>query len=298
MAGSGVTVYRPGRGGGSAARVRRPAEPGPRGPGPSAGTVLAVPRRRGRARREWSDVPGVQRGVRVIRGYDLRGAGAVVGAVAGGETAIRGVRGRHADRGALEPVRDLPPVAGRVRAGRAGVRGLQRERQSLGGTDRGPAADVFRLGKSGGCGVSFLLGREISPAEQPALLEALEGAVRERTRLRPDIGLVLGSGLGGPGRCDGAGCRDPIRRSARLAAGDCARPRRPAVFGRLAGVPVVVQQGRFHLYEGHSAGFRGAARASHGAAGARAVVLTNAAGGVNPGIRAPARSWSSPTTST
>ena len=58
------------------------------------------------------------------------------------------------------------------------------------------------------------------------------------------------------------------------------------LFGHLSGVPVVVQQGRFHLYEGHSAGFVVQLVLLMGRLGAETVVLTNAAGGVNPGFGA------------
>ena len=79
--------------------------------------------------------------------------------------------------------------------------------------------------------------------------------MRAHTTLRPKIGLVLGSGLGG--------LADAVSVEVAVPFGDL--PGWPAatapghagrlLFGRLRGVPVVVQQGRFHLYEGHSAGF-------------------------------------------
>ncbi|TMB71997.1 MAG: purine-nucleoside phosphorylase, partial [Chloroflexi bacterium] len=37
----------------------------------------------------------------------------------------------------------------------------------------------------------------IPPIDQPARLDALEAAVRARTDLVPEVGIVLGSGLGG-----------------------------------------------------------------------------------------------------
>ena len=37
----------------------------------------------------------------------------------------------------------------------------------------------------------------IQPIDQPARLAALEAAVRARTALVPEVGIVLGSGLGG-----------------------------------------------------------------------------------------------------
>jgi purine-nucleoside phosphorylase len=129
---------------------------------------------------------------------------------------------------------------------------------------------------------SFILGREIPPADQPALLAALEGAVQERTSLRPHVGLVLGSGLGR--------LADALELEASIAFEelpgwpDATAPGHAGrlLFGRMSGVPVVVQQGRFHLYEGHSAGFVVQPVLLMGRLGARAVVLTNAAGGVNP----------------
>jgi purine-nucleoside phosphorylase len=133
---------------------------------------------------------------------------------------------------------------------------------------------------------AFVLGREIPPADQPALLDALERAVRERTGLRPQVGLVLGSGLGS---LAGAVEQEAAIEFAELpgwppatAPGHAGR----LLFGRLSGVPVVVLQGRFHLYEGHSAGFVAQPVLLMGRLGARAVVLTNAAGGVNPSFGA------------
>jgi purine-nucleoside phosphorylase len=49
---------------------------------------------------------------------------------------------------------------------------------------------------------------------------------------------------------------------------------------------VVIQQGRFHLYEGHSAGFVVQPVLLMGRLQAGTVLLTNAAGGVNPGFGA------------
>jgi purine-nucleoside phosphorylase len=129
---------------------------------------------------------------------------------------------------------------------------------------------------------SFVLGREIPPADQPERLAALERAVRERTDLRPRVGLVLGSGLGG--LADAIELETSIPFEELPGWPDATTPGHAGklLFGRLSGVPVVVQQGRFHLYEGHSAGFVVQPVLLMGKLGVRAVVLTNAAGGVNP----------------
>jgi purine-nucleoside phosphorylase len=133
---------------------------------------------------------------------------------------------------------------------------------------------------------SFEVGHEIPPAEQAARLDALEGAVRRRTAARPRLGLVLGSGLGGLVDALAVEAAIPFEElpgwPPATAPGHAGR----LVFGRLGQMPVVVQQGRFHLYEGHSAGFVVQPVLLMGRLGAETVVLTNAAGGVNPAYAA------------
>jgi purine-nucleoside phosphorylase len=122
----------------------------------------------------------------------------------------------------------------------------------------------------------------IRPADQPARLDALEAAIRARTSLRPAVGIVLGSGLGG--LADEV--EDPVAIPfaelpgwpAATAPGHAGR----LIVGRLAGAPVVLLQGRFHLYEGHDPGLVVQPVLLFGRLGARTVVLTNASGGVNP----------------
>lgn len=54
------------------------------------------------------------------------------------------------------------------------------------------------------------------------------------------------------------------------------------VLGRLAGVDVIFQSGRFHVYEGHSPAVVAAPVRTMAALGVQDLVLTNAAGGVDP----------------
>jgi purine-nucleoside phosphorylase len=124
--------------------------------------------------------------------------------------------------------------------------------------------------------------RPIPPVEQPARLAALEAAVRARTDLVPEVGIVLGSGLGGLA----ADLVDPVAIPfadlpgwpAATAPGHVGR----LLIGRLEGVPVAMLQGRFHLYEGNDPGLVVQPVLLMGRLGARIVVLTNAAGGVDP----------------
>ncbi len=127
--------------------------------------------------------------------------------------------------------------------------------------------------------------RHVPPSELPEQLDALERAVRARTDLRPEVGIVLGSGLGGLAD----DLADPVAISfddlpgwpAATAPGHVGQ----VLLGRLAGVPVVMLQGRLHLYEGNDPGLVVQPVLLMARLGAGAVVLTNAAGGINPLLR-------------
>jgi purine-nucleoside phosphorylase len=122
----------------------------------------------------------------------------------------------------------------------------------------------------------------IAPADQPARLDALEAAVRARSDLVPRIGIVLGSGLGG--------LADDVDDAVAIPFGEL--PGWPAatapghvgrlLLGNLGGTPVVMLQGRFHVYEGNDPGLVVEPVLLFGRLGARIVVLTNAAGGIDP----------------
>ncbi len=105
--------------------------------------------------------------------------------------------------------------------------------------------------------------------------------ILERTSLRPCIGLVLGSGLGAAAN----GLRDAVR----IPYQDVPYfPRSTAeghagvlVLGTLDNIPLIVLQGRAHLYEGYSPSQIVLPVRALGRMGVRALVLTNAAGGIS-----------------
>ncbi|MEM6568270.1 MAG: purine-nucleoside phosphorylase [Planctomycetota bacterium] len=112
------------------------------------------------------------------------------------------------------------------------------------------------------------------------LATELGAAIDARGAARPEVALVLGSGLGAfADSVDGG-----------VAIGFDELPSMPRstvpghagrfVLGRIDGVQVLCQQGRVHLYEGHTAEVVTRAARSFAALGARALVLTNAAGGL------------------
>jgi len=122
----------------------------------------------------------------------------------------------------------------------------------------------------------------IPPAELPARLAALEAAVRARSDLVPRVGIVLGSGLGGLAGDLVDAVAIPFDElpgwPAATAPGHVGR----LLLGRLSGTPVVMLQGRFHLYEGNDPGLVVQPVLLFGRLGAGVIVLTNAAGGVDP----------------
>ena len=108
-------------------------------------------------------------------------------------------------------------------------------------------------------------------------------AVAVRARLgprRPEVAIVLGSGLGGlAGRVEGA-VRIPYAGIPGFPPPTVEGHAGELVAGTLAGTPVVVQSGRFHLYEGHDAGTAALPVRVFAELGARTLVVTNSAGGI------------------
>ena len=113
------------------------------------------------------------------------------------------------------------------------------------------------------------------------LAESAAAFLLSQTPLRPKIGLVLGSGLGA--------FADELNEAARVPYAQVPSfPRSTAVghagqmvIGKAGDVPVVVMQGRVHLYEGYSASEVVFPARVLGRMGIRALILTNAAGGIN-----------------
>ena len=123
------------------------------------------------------------------------------------------------------------------------------------------------------------------PAETETVrtnLSETVAAIRERVVMRPPIGIVLGSGLGGFGDTLDQLVKIPYADLPHLPASRVPGHSGNLSFGEVEGVPVVCMQGRIHYYEGHSIaavvhGVRTMARL-----GVERVLLTNAAGGVEP----------------
>lgn len=111
-------------------------------------------------------------------------------------------------------------------------------------------------------------------------------SVRAKTDFVPEVALILGSGLGGFGdKVDiktVVDYRDIEGFPLSTAPGHKGR----YIFGYVENVPVVVMQGRVHLYEGYAPEDVVLPTRLMGLLGAKKLFLTNAAGGANPDFSA------------
>ena len=122
----------------------------------------------------------------------------------------------------------------------------------------------------------------VSVPDQFASAEAAARFIETRAALLPRIAVVLGSGLGG--------FADELANSTPIPYSDIfGFPRSTAighagtlVIGEAAGVALAAMQGRVHLYEGYSAQQVTFPMRVFARMGVKALVLTNAAGGINP----------------
>jgi purine-nucleoside phosphorylase len=120
----------------------------------------------------------------------------------------------------------------------------------------------------------------------PASPEAAAAVVRLRDARHPAIGIILGSGLGGVASLmvDAVviGYEDIPGMPRTTVQSHAGR----LVIGTIADTCCVVLQGRAHFYEGHSMADVTFATRMLGALGVRAIVVTNASGGINRGYAA------------
>jgi purine-nucleoside phosphorylase len=121
--------------------------------------------------------------------------------------------------------------------------------------------------------------------DQFTLADAAAQLILQRTPLRPQIALVLGSGLGGFADSLTDAVRVPYAEIPSFPRSTAIGHAGQMVIGRVisetGGVPVAAMQGRVHLYEGYSPQEVTFPIRVFGRMGIRAVILTNAAGGIN-----------------
>ncbi len=117
--------------------------------------------------------------------------------------------------------------------------------------------------------------------DQFVLADAAAQLVLARTPLRPKIGLVLGSGLGTFADLLADGARVPFAEIPNFPCSTAIGHAGRMVVGHAGSVPVAAMQGRVHLYEGYSPQQVAFPIRVFARMGIQALILTNAAGGIN-----------------
>ena len=107
-------------------------------------------------------------------------------------------------------------------------------------------------------------------------------AVRKHCKLKPQIGIILGTGLGGVAKQIRSKTVVPYDDIPHFANSTVASHDGNLVIGKLSGKTVVAMEGRFHSYEGHSQDKVTFPVRVIKALGAKILIVSNAAGGMNP----------------
>ena len=116
-------------------------------------------------------------------------------------------------------------------------------------------------------------------------LQTCLASIREKTDFKPEVALILGSGLGD--YADGIQIETTVDYTeiegfpVSTVTGHKGR----FVFGYVGDVPVVIMQGRVHYYEGYPMSDVVLPTRLMGLLGAKKLLLTNAAGGINENFR-------------
>jgi purine-nucleoside phosphorylase len=120
---------------------------------------------------------------------------------------------------------------------------------------------------------------EFSRAERAAKF------ILSKTKLRPRIGLVLGSGLGGFADEFTNATRIDYKKIPHFPVSTAIGHAGKLVIGNVGDIAVAGMQGRVHFYEGYSMQDVAFPMRVFGRMGICAVILTNAAGGINTGYK-------------
>jgi purine-nucleoside phosphorylase len=120
--------------------------------------------------------------------------------------------------------------------------------------------------------------------EQATRIDEAARAAKSRTKLEPEIGIILGTGLG-----DFAGALEtetviPYQDLPHFPVSTVESHAGELHLGRLAGRPVAVMKGRVHYYEGYSMRQVSFPVRVLKALGCEVLIITNAVGGMNPDL--------------
>jgi purine-nucleoside phosphorylase len=113
-------------------------------------------------------------------------------------------------------------------------------------------------------------------------IQEAAGVMRRRTKLRPDVAIVLGTGLGGLAAEIEVEAAIPYEEIPGFPLSTVESHAGRLLLGRLGQRPVVAMQGRFHRYEGYDLAVVTFPVRVMQALGARFLFVSNACGGMNP----------------
>ncbi|MDD2891099.1 MAG: purine-nucleoside phosphorylase [bacterium] len=106
-------------------------------------------------------------------------------------------------------------------------------------------------------------------------------AIRKETRMKPEIGIILGTGLGRLAGSIKVETSIPYNKIPDFPVSTVESHKGRLLFGTLGGKKVVAMQGRFHYYEGYSMQEVTFPVRVLKALGCKIMVVSNAAGGIN-----------------
>lgn len=124
--------------------------------------------------------------------------------------------------------------------------------------------------------------------EFPARLARAIASLRQQTDLQPALAIIAGTGLGPLLDAIEDAQRIPYPQITGFPHSTAPSHRGDLVLGRLGGRPVVAMDGRFHAYEGWGGDDIVLPIHTLAALGVKRLVVTNAAGGLNPDFPVPA----------
>jgi purine-nucleoside phosphorylase len=118
--------------------------------------------------------------------------------------------------------------------------------------------------------------------ELRAWIDEAAGAVRKRSSVKPRVGIILGTGLGGLAAQVESPATIPYAEIPHFPISTVETHAGQLVLGTVQGVAVVAMEGRFHFYEGYSMQEVTFPVRVMRRLGIEILIVTNASGGMNP----------------
>lgn len=125
----------------------------------------------------------------------------------------------------------------------------------------------------------------ITEKDYTAKLAEVRHFLMEKVNNQPEMGIVLGSGLGGFAEVMEETVSIPYRDIPHFPVSTVEGHKGELVFGKVNGKSVVAMQGRFHYYEGYSMQEVTFPIRVMQVLGVTGLIVTNASGGINPSYR-------------